>query len=281
MDARIGIRNTKSILFKGVIVFFAFIITIPLIIVLLYIIKQGVLQVNWHFLTNVPAAVGEAGGGISNALVGTAIIVGISSLIAIPVGILAGIYLSENPYTKLAYYAGLCVDILQGVPSIVVGIVVYFWVVKPLGTFSAISGSIALAIMMLPIVIRSTEQTLRLLPDSLKEAALSLGVPYHRVILKVIVPCGFAGILSGIMLSVARIIGETAPLLFTAFGSPYLSTSLTKPMESLPHIIFTYATSPYDDWHNLAWGASFILLMFVLLLNIFTKLITRKWKIQL
>jgi phosphate transport system permease protein len=281
MDARIGIRNTKSILFKGVIVFLAFIITIPLIIVLLYIIKQGVLQVNWHFLTNVPAAVGEAGGGISNALVGTAIIVGISSLIAIPVGILAGIYLSENPYTKLAYYAGLCVDILQGVPSIVVGIVVYFWVVKPLGTFSALSGSIALAIMMLPIVIRSTEQTLRLLPDSLKEAALSLGVPYHRVILKVIIPCGFAGILSGIMLSVARIIGETAPLLFTAFGSPFLSTSITKPMESLPHIIFTYATSPYDDWHNLAWGASFILLMFVLLLNIFTKLITRKWKIQL
>jgi phosphate transport system permease protein len=281
MDARIGIRNTKSILFKGVIVFLAFIITIPLIIVLLYIIKQGVLQVNWHFLTNVPAAVGEAGGGISNALVGTAIIVGISSLIAIPVGILAGIYLSENPYTKLAYYAGLCVDILQGVPSIVVGIVVYFWVVKPLGTFSAISGSIALAIMMLPIVIRSTEQTLRLLPDSLKEAALSLGVPYHRVILKVIIPCGFAGILSGIMLSVARIIGETAPLLFTAFGSPFLSTSITKPIESLPHIIFTYATSPYDDWHNLAWGASFILLMFVLLLNIFTKLITRKWKIQL
>ncbi|MDB4903088.1 MAG: phosphate transporter, permease protein PstA [Mucilaginibacter sp.] len=281
MDARIGIRNTKSILFKGVIVFLAFIITIPLIIVLLYIIKQGVLQVNWHFLTNVPAAVGEAGGGISNALVGTAIIVGISSLIAIPVGILAGIYLSENPYTKLAYYAGLCVDILQGVPSIVVGIVVYFWVVKPLGTFSALSGSIALAIMMLPIVIRSTEQTLRLLPDSLKEAALSLGVPYHRVILKVIIPCGFAGILSGIMLSIARIIGETAPLLFTAFGNPFLSTSITKPMESLPHIIFTYATSPYDDWHNLAWGASFILLMFVLLLNIFTKLITRKWKIQL
>jgi phosphate transport system permease protein len=281
MDARIGIRNTKSILFKGVIVFLAFIITIPLIIVLLYIIKQGVLQVNWHFLTNVPAAVGEAGGGISNALVGTAIIVGISSLIAIPVGILAGIYLSENPYTKLSYYAGLCVDILQGVPSIVVGIVVYFWVVKPLGTFSALSGSIALSIMMLPIVIRSTEQTLRLLPDSLKEAALALGVPYHRVILRVIIPCGFAGILSGIMLSVARIIGETAPLLFTAFGSPFLSTSITKPMESLPHIIFTYATSPYDDWHNLAWGASFILLMFVLLLNIFTKLITRKWKIQL
>ncbi len=281
MEAKIGFRNTKSVIFKGIIVFFAFIMVVPLIIILLYIIKQGIFQVNWHFLTNVPAPVGEPGGGIVNALVGSFIMVLMSAIVAIPVGMAAGIYLSENPRTKLAYYSGLCVDILQGVPSIVVGIVVYFWIVKPLGTFSAISGSIALAIMMLPIVIRSTEQTLKLLPDSLKEAALSLGVPYHRVILKVIVPCGFAGILSGITLSIARVIGETAPLLFTAFGNPYLSTSITKPMESLPHLIFTYATSPYDDWHNLAWGASFILLMFVLILNIITKVITRKWKVQL
>jgi phosphate transport system permease protein len=281
MEVKIGVRNAKSIIFKGIIIFFAFLITLPLIVILLYIIKQGAGQVNWHFLTHVPAPVGETGGGISNALVGSFIMVLISSLIAVPVGMLAGIYLSENPRTKLAYYSGLCVDILQGVPSIVVGIVVYFWLVKPLGTFSAISGSIALAIMMLPIVIRSTEQTLKMLPESLKEAALSLGVPYHRVILKVIIPCGFAGILSGIMLSIARVIGETAPLLFTAFGNPYLSTRINKPMESLPHLIFTYATSPYDDWHNLAWGASFILLMFVLILNIVTKVITRKWKIQL
>jgi phosphate transport system permease protein len=280
MDARIGVRNTKSILFKSLIIFLAFVVTIPLIIVLLYIIKQGVMQVNWHFLTHVPAPEGEKGGGIANALVGSILIVGMSSVVAIPVGILAGIYLSENPGTTLAYYSGLCVDILQGVPSIVMGIVVYFWIVKPFG-FSAISGSIALAVMMLPIVIRSTEQTLLLLPPSLKEAALSLGVPYHRVILKVIVPCGFAGILSGIILSIARIIGETAPLLFTALGSNYLSTNVTGAMESLPHLIFTYATSPYDDQHDLAWGASFILLMFVLILNIVTKLITRKWKIQL
>jgi len=295
MEPRIGLRNTKSNIFKGVIVFFAFVITLPLIIVLLYIIKQGVTQVNWHFLTHVPAPVGETGGGIANALVGSIIIIAMSSIVAIPIGMLAGIYLSENPGTKLAYYSGLCVDILQGVPSIVVGIVVYFWVVKPWvidlgvvhiknpfgGSFSAVSGSIALAIMMMPIVIRSTEQTLRLLPPSLKEAALSLGVPYHRVIIKVIIPCGFSGILSGIMLSIARIIGETAPLLFTAFGSPFLSYAIGKPMESLPHLIYTYATSPYDDWHNLAWGASFILLMFVLILNIVTKVITRKWKIQL
>jgi phosphate transport system permease protein len=162
----------------------------------------------------------------------------------------------------------------------VVGIVIYFWIVKPFG-FSAISGSIALAIMMLPIVVRSTEQTLLLLPDSLKEAALSLGVPYHRVIMKVIVPCGFAGILSGIILSIARIIGETAPLLFTALGNVFLTTKVTGPMESLPHLIYFYAKSPYQDQIDQAWGASFILLMFVLILNITTKLITRKWNIQL
>ncbi len=281
MDARLQLRTIKSGIFRGLILIFAFLITVPLILILLYIARQGASQINWHFLSHVPAPVGETGGGISNALVGSLIIVALSSVIAIPVGVMTGIYLSENYNSRLSYWAGLCVDILQGVPSIVIGIVVYFWVVKPLGTFSAISGSIALAIMMLPIVIRSTEQTLKLLPPSLKEAALSLGVPYHRVILKVILPCGFAGILSGIMLSVARIAGETAPLLFTAFGNPYLSTAIGKPMQSLPLLIFNYATSPYDDWHNLAWGASFILLLFVLLLNIFTKFITRKWKIQL
>jgi len=281
MEAKIGTRNIKSMIFKGIIVFFAFVITLPLIVVLLYIIKQGITQVNWTFLTHVPAPPGEKGGGIINALTGSFIMVLLASIVAVPVGILAGIYLSENPRTKLAYYSGLCVDILQGVPSIVVGIVVYFWVVKPIGGFSAIAGSIALAIMMLPIIIRSTEQTLKLLPDSLKEAALSLGIPYHRVILKVIIPCGFAGILSGITLSIARIIGETAPLLFTALGNNYFSLKITGQMESLPHVIFTYATSPYDDWHDLAWGASFILLLFVLTLNIVTKLLTRKWKIQL
>ncbi len=279
-DKRLMFRNAESLLYKALIFILAFMITIPLVIILIYIIRQGVTQVNWHFLTHVPAPVGEKGGGIANALLGSFLMVLMSAILAVPVGIAGGIYLSENPKTRLAYYSGLCVDILQGVPSIVVGIVIYFWIVKPIG-FSAVSGSVALAIMMLPIVIRSTEQTLKMLPDSLKEAALSLGVPYHRVILKVIVPCGFAGILSGIMLSIARIIGETAPLIFTAFGNSYLSTNIFGPMESLPHVIFTYATSPYDDWHNLAWGASFILLVFVLTLNIVTKVITRKWKVQL
>src|ERR1700744_2543743 len=155
MEPRIGLRNTKSLIFKGIIVFFAFLIALPLIIILLYIVKQGITQVNWNFLTHVPAPVGEKGGGIANALLGSFIMVMVAAVVAIPVGIAAGIYLSENPNTKLAYYSGLCVDVLQAVPSIVVGIVIYAWLVKPFSSFSAIAGSVALTLMMLPIVIRS------------------------------------------------------------------------------------------------------------------------------
>jgi phosphate transport system permease protein len=282
MDGKnIKYRIGKSYVAQIVTTVFAFACVIPLLFILGFIIKAGVTKINWHFLVNVPKPVGETGGGIANALVGSILIIFCASLIAIPIGVLAGIYLSENGKSRLAYWCRLCVDILQGVPSIVIGIIAYFWLVKPLGGFSALSGSVALAIMMLPIVIRSTEETLKLLPSSLQEAAFALGMPFHRVIFKVVVPVGISGILSGVMLSIARITGETAPLLFTAFGNPYLSFNVTKPMQSLPHLIFDYATSPYDDWKNLAWGASVILLLWVLLLNIFTKLISRKWKVQL
>jgi phosphate transport system permease protein len=274
-------RIGKSKGFQILTIVLSFSCVLPLIAILLYIIRAGITKINWHFLTHVPKPVGEAGGGIANALLGSVIIIFVAAAVAIPLGILCGIYLSESRKGRLAYWCRLCVDILQGVPSIVIGIVAYFWLVKPLGSFSALSGSAALAMMMLPIIIRSTEETLKLLPDTLKEAAFALGMPFHRVILKVIVPCGISGILSGVMLSIARIAGETAPLLFTAFGNPYLSTNVAKPMQSLPLLIFNYATSPYNDWHDLAWGASLILLVFVLLLNISTKLITRKWKVQL
>ena len=281
MSVQIKYRIGKSIGFQALIITLSLACVTPLIFILIYIIKAGITKINWSLLTNLPKPVGEAGGGIANALLGSVIIIACASVIAIPIGILCGIYLSENKKSKLAYWTRLCIDILQGVPSIVIGIIAYFWLVKPLGGFSALSGSAALAIMMLPIIVRSTEETLLLLPDSLREAAYALGMPFHRVILKVIVPCGFSGILSGVMLSVARITGETAPLLFTAFGNPYLSTNILKPMQSLPLLIFNYATSPYNDWHDLAWGASCILLIWVLFLNIFTKIITRKWKIQL
>jgi phosphate transport system permease protein len=281
MNPHVKYRIGKSRVFQGSMIVLAAFCIVPLFAILGYIIKEGITKINWHFFTNLPKPVGETGGGIANALLGSLIIVALAAVIAIPIGILCGVYLSENKSSKLAYWSRLSIDILQGVPSIVIGIVVYFWLVKPLGGFSAFSGSVALAIMMLPIVVRTTEETLKMLPDSLKEAALALGVPYHRMILKVVLPCGISGILSGVMLSIARIAGETAPLLFTAFGNPYLSTNITKPMQSLPLLIFNYATSPYDDWHNLAWGASLILLAWVLLLNIITKLMTKKWNIQL
>ena len=280
VNHRVKFRLGISKLFEIGTTIFAFLITVPLIAIIYYVLRTGLSTINWGFFTNIPKPVGELGGGIANALVGTGFIVFIATIISVPIGLLCGIYLSENKKSKLAYWSRLAVDILQGVPSIVIGIVIYFWIVKPLGTFSALSGSAALAIMMLPVIIRSTEETLKLIPTPIKEAGYALGLPYHKVIMKIIVPCGFSGILSGILLSVARVAGETAPLLFTAFGNPYLSTNVLKPMQSLPLLIFNYATSPYDEWHALAWGASSILLLWVLILNITTKLITNKWKVQ-
>jgi phosphate transport system permease protein len=288
ISAGVKYRIGKSGFFKGAIVFFSFLCAVPLFAILIYIAKEGITKINWAFFVNVPAPVGETGGGISNALIGSLIIVAVAAIIAIPIGILGGIYLSENRNSKLASCARFSVDVMQGTPSIVIGIVIYFWVVKPMSdlsngnyTFTALSGSIALAMMMLPIVVRSTEETLKLLPPTLKEAGLALGLPYHKVILKIILPCGISGVLSGVILSVARIAGETAPLLFTAFGNSYFTTNIMKPMQSLPLLIFNYATSPYEDWHDLAWGASLILLVWVLLLNIITKIATRRWKVQL
>jgi len=278
--AKVKFRIVKSKIAQVVIIAFAFAITLPLLFIIFYIFKEGITKINWTFLTHIPKPVGETGGGIVNALIGSIIIVLVASIIAIPFGIMCGIYLSENKTSRLSYWSRLAVDVLQGVPSIVIGIVIYFWIVKTIGTFSAFSGSIALAIMMLPIIIRSTEETLKLIPSSLKEAGFALGLPYHKVIMRIVVPCGVSGILSGVILSVARIAGETAPLLFTAFGNPFLSTNLMKPMHSLPLLIFNYATSPYDDWHDLAWGAALILLFTVLLLNILTKLMTKKWNVQ-
>lgn len=277
---QIGRRNKKNTIFKGVIIFGTLISTLPLLLILFYIFNQGVTAINWHFLTNLPKPVGETGGGVSNALVGSIMILLVSCILAIPVGIVVGIYLSEVKKSKLGYYCRLAVDVLQGIPSIVIGIIIYEWVVRPMGGFSALSGSVALALMMLPSIIKSTEETLKLLPESLKEASLALSVPYYKTILRVIVPTGLSGITTGIILSISRVIGETAPLLFTAFGNPFMSTNILKPMSSLPLIIFNYATSPYDDWHQLAWGASMLLILMILILNIITKIVQRKWKVQ-
>jgi len=280
MDELIRLRFYKDKLFKSGIILLTLLSTVPLLLILFYIVKQGISAINWDFFINLPKPVGEKGGGILNALIGSGIIIFIASLIAIPFGAIAGLYLSEYSRDKLAYWVGLCVDVLQGIPSIVLGIIIYLWIVKPTGHFSALSGSIALAIMMLPPIIKSTEETLKLIPGTIKEASLSLGVPYYKTILRIILPMGLSGILSGSILSISRVAGETAPLLFTAFGNPFINTNILKPMSSLPLLIFNYASSPYDEWHKLAWGASFVLIMLILFLNIVTKILERRWKIQ-
>ena len=280
MDELTRSRFYKDKLFKGIVVLLTLFSAVPLLLILSYIIKQGIESVNWEFFVNLPKPVGEKGGGIFNALIGSGIMVLVASLIAIPFGAMAGLYLSEYSKNKLAYWVGLCVDVLQGIPSIVLGIIIYLWVVRPTGHFSALSGSFALAIMMLPPIIKSTEETLKLIPSTLKEASLALGVPYYKTILRIILPMGLSGILSGSLLSIARVAGETAPLLFTAFGNPFINTNILKPMSSLPLLIYNYASSPYDEWHKLAWGASFVLVMLILFLNMVTKILERRWKIQ-
>lgn len=276
----ISFRIAKDIIFKVLIILFSVLSGIPLIIILYFIVKNGISSINWEFIINLPKPVGEIGGGIANAIIGTLILIGISSILAIPTGIGAGIYLSENKRGRLPYIVRLCVEVLQGIPSIVIGIIAYAWIVIPMKSPSALSGGIALGIMMLPVIIRSTEETLKLIPNSLREASLALGVPYSRTIMKVIVPAGLSGIITGILLSVARITGETAPLLFTAFGSNFMNLNIFKPIASLPLVIFNYATSPYTEWISLAWGASFVLAVLILGLNLIAKLVARKWKVQ-
>ncbi len=258
----------------------SFLVLVPLILILIYIVRNGISVVNWKFLVSLPRPVGEPGGGISNALVGTAILIGLACVVSVPLGIASGIFLSEQRRSKFAYVVRLFTEVLQGIPSIVIGIIAYLWIVKQLGGFSALSGGIALGIMMLPVVIRSTEETLKLIPHSLREASLALGVPYYRTVLKVLLPAALGGITTGIILSIARIAGETAPLLFTVFGSPFMETNIFKPVNSLPLLIFNYATSPYPEWHSLAWGASFVLVVFVLGMNLLSKLVASKWKVR-
>jgi len=278
--SNIFIRRIKDSAFKSLVIILSLLVVLPLFLILFFIFKKGISSINWQFFISLPKPVGEQGGGIANALVGTFLLVTLASIFSIPIGIALGVYLSEFKESKISYWVRLCVDILQGIPSIVIGIIAYLWVVKQMGHFSALSGAVALAIMMLPVIVKSTEETLKLIPESFKEASLALGVPYYRTIIKVILPAGLSGIITGILLAISRIAGETAPLLFTAFGNPFMNWNIDKPVSSLPLLIFNYAISPYEDWHKLAWGAGFVLVIFVLFLNLVAKGVIRKWKVQ-
>jgi phosphate transport system permease protein len=280
IESRVRRRIAADRLFKTVVMALSFIVILPMFFILYFVVRNGISVIDWTFLSHLPKPMGEPGGGISNAILGTTILILISSLISIPLGVLAGIYQSEYRRGRFPYFSRLSLEILQGIPSIVIGIIAYVWIVVPTGSFSALSGGVALGIMMLPVIVMSTEETLKLIPDTLKEASLALGVPYPRTILKVILPAGLSGIVTGVILGIARIAGETAPLLFTAFGSPFMNLNIFKPVNSLPLLVFNYATSPYPEWHALAWGACFVLIVFILFLNIFAKVVTRRWKVQ-
>lgn len=268
------VRKAKDHLARGACLVAMAVAVFPLFSVLLYISVRGLGGLSWSFFTESPQPVGEPGGGIANALVGSAILVGIAGAVGIPLGVLAGVRLSEMGQDRVTRWVRFSADVMSGVPSIVVGIFVYSILVLTMGHFSALAGGVALGILMLPTITRTTEEILRLVPDSLREAGLALGVPRWRVILWVVLRTAAPGVVTGIMLAIARAAGETAPLLFTALGNRFLSTALDQPMGSLPVQIYTYAVSPFEEWHRQAWAAALVLLSLIILLNVAARLIT-------
>ncbi|MBN2364471.1 phosphate ABC transporter permease PstA [candidate division WOR-3 bacterium] len=277
----IELRKTENFLFKMAVITLSSATVIPLVLILFFVAKKGIAAIDMNFLFSLPKPVGQEGGGISNAIVGTIILIALTCVMSIPLGILCGVFLAECRKSKLSFWVRTWVEVLQGVPSIVMGIVAYIWIIRPLkGLFSAFAGSVALSIMMLPLVIKATEETVKMVPDSIKEAALSLGVPYYKTVLRVVLPVSASGILTGVLLGVGRIAGETAPLLFTAFGNQFMNYNIFKPVNALPLLIYRYATSPYKDWQQIAWGASLFLIAFILLINFIASGIARKWKVK-
>jgi len=288
-NSKLNRRLLKDKLFTYTLIFLAFLSSVPLFLILFELIKKGYQQINLSFFYKVAPDTMEAmvavknheiiPGGIANGIVGTLIIVGMASLLAIPIGIICGMYLAENSKGKFAGAVRFIVDMLQGVPSIVLGVIGYIWIVKPVtGGFSGLAGSVALSIMMLPSIVRSTEETLKMIPGTLKEAALSLGVPYHKTMLKVILPSGISGILTGVILGISRIAGETAPLMLTALGSAAISTNITQPSSAVPLLVWEFYNDP--NLVNMIWSASLFLLILILILNLSAKAIAKKWKAQ-
>jgi phosphate transport system permease protein len=244
-----------------------------LFFILGYLVYHGGRSINWNFFTKLPAPVGETGGGMANAIVGSAKLLLVASLLGVPIGFLGAVYLAEFSGSKMAFVVRYAADLLNGVPSIVIGIFAYSLVVLPFKHFSTLAGGFALGLMMIPVTLRSTEQFLLAVPRALREAAMALGASKWKTIATVIVPAAYRGILTAVLLAFARVAGETAPLLFTALGNLYWSPGWKQPTASLPVMIFTYAVSPYEDWHRQAWAAGLVLLGLVLVINIVARAI--------
>ncbi|RKD92170.1 phosphate ABC transporter permease PstA [Mangrovibacterium diazotrophicum] len=280
-------RQLKDKLVLGMVVFFSLVTVSPIILIIGELVRKGYRQISLDFLIkNTPdtysamtaIANGERiPGGIANGIVGTLIMVVLAAAIAIPVGIIIGIYLYENPGKRLANFTRSLSDVMQGVPSIVLGLISYLWVVKHVTNgYSALAGSVSLSIMMLPMIVRSTEETLKMIPNSLKEAALALGTPYHKVILRVLIPTGFSGLFTGILLGISRVLGETAPLMLTALGSSMINLDITKPTSAVPLLIWEFYNDP--NMIDLIWSSSLMLMILVLVLNMISKQIAKKTK---
>ena len=268
-------RRIVNLLMVGLTYLAAILATLPLVFILGYLIRAGASSLSWEFFTRMPRPVGESGGGMANAIAGTLMLVGIAASVGLPIGIGAGLYLAEHRGTWLANLVRFLSDVLNGLPSIVMGIFAWQFLVRPVGHFSALAGGVALGAMMIPLVTRTTEEMIRTVPDSLREAALALGYPRWRTSVSIVLRTALAGIVTGALVAVARVAGETAPLLFTALGNQFWSLALDEPTAALPLQIFTYAISPYEEQHALAWAGALVLIALVLIISIAARFATR------
>ena len=276
MTARTVRRQLTSRVMTALVVLLSFIAVLALVLILADLIVKGASSIDWAFFTKSPVPAGEPGGGVANAIVGTGIIVGLAALIGVPVGVGAGIYLAEYGSGRLGFLVRFVADVLNGTPSIVIGIVAWTFLVRPAGRFSALAGSVALAILMIPMLSRTTEEMVRLVPHSLREAALALGYPRWRTSLKIVVRTAMTGIVTGCLVGIARVAGETAPLLFTALGNLNFSLNVTHPMQTLSLQIYVYATGPFDEWHRMAWASALVLMGLVLIISLVARWVTRQ-----
>ena len=276
MNVRRLRRRVMSGLMTSLVGVLCGIAVLALVLIFGDLVAKGATSLDWSFFTKNPVPAGETGGGVANAIVGTGIIVGLAALIGLPVGIGTGIYLAEYGSGRLGWIVRFVADVLNGTPSIVIGIFAWTWLVKPMGRFSALAGGAALAALMIPMIARTTEEMVRLVPHSLREAALALGYPHWRTSLRIVARTALTGIVTGCLVAVARVAGETAPLLFTALGNLNFSTSVTQPMQTLSLQVYVYATGPFDEWHRLAWAAALVLMGLVLSLSLLARWATRQ-----
>lgn len=268
-------RKTKSALASAISFVSAVLVIAPLALIFFHLLRNGASSVNWAFFTELPKPVGVVGGGMANAIVGSFELLGFASLIGIPIGVLGGVYLAEYGTTRANWVLRFIADVLNGVPSITWGVVVYGLAVLPFKGFSAFAGALALGLMMIPLIMRTTEEVVLLVPNGYREAALALGIARWKTIVHIVMKTASKGIITGILLALARVAGETAPLLFTAFGNRFWNHDPTQPIAAVPLQIFSYAISPYEDWHRQAWAGALVLLTTIFLINVAVRVVTR------